>query len=358
MIDTEQLDQSRDIQRRTGRNFHVATRLFPERVRHATYVLYGFFRVADDVVDDAEAPPPAEQRAELARIRAEALGERSPTDPVLAAFSDLRTQYDIDEREVEEFLAAMERDVETARYRTFAELERYLRGSAVAVAYMMLDVMGAVPERARPHARALGEAFQLTNFLRDVREDVLEYGRVYLPEATLTRHGASVADVEALRFSPAFADAMREELRRAEKRYWTGVEGIQCLPADCRFPVLLAAVLYADHHRLIRAQEYDVLSNRPTLSTRRRLSLAARTWWHWRRTDDPVAAFAAASSLGDDARDVASAGAGESARDDLRSVADGSGLRAENRSGLDRVTSPVRRALGALSARVPSFLPK
>jgi phytoene synthase len=340
MIEPEQLDQSKAIQRRTGRNFHVATLLFPERIRHATYVLYGFFRIADDVVDDAEAPPPAEQRAELARIRAEALGERPPTNPVLAAFSELRERHDIDEREIAEFVAAMERDVEAERYETPADLDGYLRGSAVAVAYMMLDVMGSeIPEAARPHAKALGEAFQLTNFLRDVREDVLEYDRVYLPQSTLARHGVPLSDVEQLRFSEAFARVMRDELRRAEERYWRGVEGIEYLPADCRFPVLLAAVLYADHHRLVRAQGYDVLSNRPTLTTRRRLALVARTWWAWRRTGDPVAAFAAASTLGDD-------GARAGAADDAGEKRPG---------GLRRVTSPAKRAAGALYARVPSF---
>jgi phytoene synthase len=329
MLEREQLDQSKTIQRRTGRNFHVATRLFPERIRHATYVLYGFFRIADDVVDDPDAPPAPEQRAELARIRAEALGERSPTNPVLAAFADLRERHDIPEREIEEFLSAMERDVAAEDYDTYGDLEGYLRGSAVAVAYMMVDIVEPEsPARARPHARALGEAFQLTNFLRDVREDVLEYDRVYLPRETLQRHGVSTDQVRRLEFSEGFAAAMRAELRRTEARYRTGVAGIEHLPEDCQFPVLLAAVIYADHHRLIREQGYDVLSHRPTLSNRRRLALLARTWWHWRRTRDPVEAFAATDPFGEEA---------------------GSGIPP---TGLRRATDPVKRAVAALRSRL------
>jgi phytoene synthase len=148
---------------------------------------------------------------------------------------------------------------------------------------------------ARPHATALGEAFQLTNFLRDVREDVVDFDRIYVPRATLRAHGVDEADVEALRSTPAFADAVEAELARTERLYDRGVAGIDLLPADCRFAVLLSAVLYADHHRLIRERGCDVVSATPSLSMRRRLRLVARTWRHWRGTRDAREAFYAAS---------------------------------------------------------------
>lgn len=90
---------------------------------------------------------------------------------------------------------------------------------------------------------------------------------------------------------------MRAELERTERLYRDGVNGIAFLPEECRFGVLLAAVLYADHHRLIREQGYDVLANRPSLSACRRIALFARTWWHWRRTGDPRATFDAVDVL-------------------------------------------------------------
>jgi len=88
MVDDDQIARSKSIQQQTGKTFHLATRLLPERVREATYVLYAFFRVADEVVDDADGVAPDEQRAELEAIRAAALGERATDDPVLAAFSN------------------------------------------------------------------------------------------------------------------------------------------------------------------------------------------------------------------------------------------------------------------------------
>jgi phytoene synthase len=292
MISSDQIRRSKAVQRHTGRTFHVATRLLPERVRYPTYVLYAFFRTADEVVDDDDPGPPAERRRELERIRAAALGEREADDPVLAAVSDLRERHDIPHEEIDTFVDSMLMDIETDRYRTHEELSTYLRGSSAAVGHMMTEVMDPPrKEAARPHAAALGEAFQLTNFLRDVREDVRDYDRIYLPERVLEAHGSSHADVESLTPTEGFRAAIRDELRRTERRYHHGVAGIRYLPAGCQLPVLVAAVLYVDQHRLIRELNYDVLSTRPTLTMRRRLSLAARTWLRWRFSDDPLATF-------------------------------------------------------------------
>jgi phytoene synthase len=264
----------------------------PDRVRYPTYVLYAFFRIADEVVDGEDTCPPADQRRELERILAAAPGAREADDPAIAAFADLRETHDIPREEVDAFLDSMLMDVDESRYRTHDELSTYLRGSSAAVGHMMLEVMDP-PEKgtARPHAAALGEAFQLTNFIRDVREDVRDYDRIYLPERTLAKHGSSHAEVESLTASDGFTAAVRDELRRTERLYHYGVDGIRYLPADCRLPVLAAAVMYADQHRLVRERNCDVLSTRPTLTMRRRLWLAGRTWLRWQFDDDPLAVF-------------------------------------------------------------------
>ena len=294
----EHIDAGKEIQKRTGKTFYLATKFLPQRVRHATHVLYGFFRIADEIVDDAAGVPPEKQAAQIEDLRAKALGEVEPDDPVLVAFNELRERYDISETEVEEFLEAMATDIHTSRYESYEDLEAYMRGSAAAVGVMMTAIMEPDdPETALPHAIKLGEAFQMTNFLRDVREDVLERDRIYIPQETLRAHGVPDEQIEDLEMSDSFAAAMAEELRRTERLYREGVAGIRYLPEDCQLPVLLAAVLYAEHHRLIRAQEYDVLSEEPSLSTARKLWCLVRTRWHWHWNRDPEAVFHRVSAI-------------------------------------------------------------
>jgi len=243
-VNESQLDRGKAIHKETGQTFYYATRLLPERIRQPTYVLYGFFRIADEVVD------------------------------------------------VDEFVDAMLADIDTDRYETYGDLEGYMRGSAAAVGHMMTALMDPEDrEAASPHAGALGEAFQLTNFIRDVREDIRDLDRVYLPRETLETYDVTVDQLRAEECTPGFRQAVQTELRRAEQLYRKGVAGIESLPEDCQFAVLLAATLYAEHHRLVRRQDFDVLSTRPSLSTPRKVAVVARTWWNWRRFGDPVTVF-------------------------------------------------------------------
>ena len=307
MPESDQIDTSKQIHKRTGRTFYVATKLLPERVRTATYVLYAFFRVADEVVDRTDDPNPEAQRRRLESMRAAALGESAETDDlpederaVLDAFRSLADEKGISDREVDVFVDAMIQDIETTRYEAFEDLAEYMRGSSVAVANMMMAAMemsDADREEAQSHAAALAEAFQLTNFLRDVREDIHDYGRVYIPRETLERYGVSETDLAEATVTDGFVSAMRHELQRTERLYREGVAGIRMLPEDCQFGVLLAAVFYAEHHRLIRTRDYDVLSETPELGRLRRGYLLVRTWIHWRRHRDPEATFYAVSAI-------------------------------------------------------------
>ena len=292
MVNDEQVARSRRIQQRTGRTFHFATRLLPDRVRDPTYVLYAFFRVADEVVDAEETAPPPRQREELAHLRDAALGREPTDDPVVSAFSEMREEFDIAAADVETFVDAMESDIDTDRYPTYADLEAYMDGSAAAVGRMMTAVMDpADSEAALPHATALGKAFQLSNFLRDVGEDIVEHDRIYLPVETLSEHDVTEEQLLNFEFDAGVADAVRHELRRAESLYKKGVAGIEYLPRDCQFAVLLAAVLYAEHHALVRERGYDTLTATPELGTLRKVRLLVRTRWAWFRSKDPVAVF-------------------------------------------------------------------
>ena len=297
MVDDSQLAESKSIHKTTGKTFWYATRVLPTRVREATYVLYAFFRVADEVVDDAGDASPADQRAELEEIREAALGGDSD-DPVLTAFSEMREAYGIPDEEIDTFIDAMIADIDKNRYQTFEEVRGYMRGSAAAVGVMMSYVMEPDDvSLALPHARKLGEAFQMTNFLRDVGEDIDDLDRVYLPIDTLERFGSGVEDIRNKEATPEFRKAMETELHRTERLYAEGIKGIAYLPRDCQFAILVSAILYAEHHRLIRERDYDTLTATPSISKRRKVSLLARARWHWIWNKDPEAVFAKVSSV-------------------------------------------------------------
>jgi phytoene synthase len=298
MVDSTQLAQSKSIHRQTGKTFYYATRLLPERVRHPTYVLYAFFRVADEVVDNPNGRTATEQKDRLEEIRDAALGKKPTDDPVLAAFSDIREEYGIPDQEIDVFIDAMLTDIETSRYENYKELESYMRGSAAAVGVMMTIIMETDdPESTIPKARRLGEAFQLTNFIRDVGEDITDRDRIYLPQTTLDDCNAESEDIEALRFTDELSEAIEIELQRAERLYQEGVSGIKYLPQDCQLPVLTAAVLYADHHRLIRDRHNDTVTSTPSLGTVRKLALVAKTRWYWLWNKDPETVFAKVSEI-------------------------------------------------------------
>jgi phytoene synthase len=271
--------------------------LLPERARRDTHILYAFFRSADEIVDGDTTPSAADQRDRLDRMRRVARGDRAG-EGIPAAFADVRRDNGIPPADVDRFIEAMQTDVDQEPFETFAELRTYMEGSAAAVGRMMARVLGA-PDDAEVlrRASALGEAFQLTNFVRDVREDHRQLDRVYLPLQTLRKFGVARGDLEADQASRALRAAVGYELDRALGFYREGVTGIQHLPADCRFPVTLAAILYADHHRLMHEQGLDVLAQRPTLSRRRKLWLAAKARGLRPLSDGPVDLFERASAV-------------------------------------------------------------
>jgi phytoene synthase len=286
------IERAREVHRRTGATFHAATRVLPREVREATYVLYAFFRDADEIVDGAQTATSREQVAELDRLREAATGRQPASDPLLEAVDELRREHGIPESDVDAFVDAMQADVDPDGYATYEELRSYMEGSAAAVGRMMARVMGADPiDAALEPASTLGVAFQMTNFVRDVREDYHDLGRVYLPEATLDRFGVVEADLDSDEASAGLRAAVRHELARTEELYLRGVDGIELLPEGCRFPVTLAAVLYHDHHRVIAEQGFDVLASRPSLTRRRKWWLAAKARAVWVVDADPASVF-------------------------------------------------------------------
>ncbi len=174
-----------------GRTYFLATRLLTPSQRPAVHALYGFARYADDILDDLNSDAGAAERAARLELLASRFAKGdADSEPVLPAVLDTARTYRIPVSLFDEFLTSMRMDLTVTDYPDRPALNRYMRGSAEVIGLQMLPILGTVgPLRdAEPCAEALGRAFQLTNFLRDINED-LDRNRVYLPADELAAFG-------------------------------------------------------------------------------------------------------------------------------------------------------------------------
>lgn len=272
----EDWEACRSLHRRFGTTYYFSTRLFPARIRPRVHALYGFVRVPDEWVDHP-TPLRADAAGQLAAYRRETIeGFRGtpPTQPVLRAFLDVARECGMTPTEPLLFLDAMESDLNVTRYPTYSDLERYMRGSASAVGLMLCDIMGVSrTAKITEGAMALGEAMQLTNFLRDVGED-LDRGRIYMPLEDMDRFGVTEEDMINRRLSPEFISLIEFEIRRARKLYAVADEAIPDLPKAMQRPVRLSRLLYSRILDRIEQGGYDVFHRRARTTPSEKLGVA------------------------------------------------------------------------------------
>ncbi|MGY1671893.1 phytoene/squalene synthase family protein [Geodermatophilus sp. SYSU D00710] len=261
-----------------GKSYHLATRLLTADRRPAIHALYAAARTADDLVDHPGADPEADladwSRALLAELEA-----GWSDDPVRLATVHTYRRYAIPVEHLVDFLAAMTSDLTVTGYADIAALDRYMWGSAAVIGLQVLPVLGTAPgvtrEEAAPHAIALGEAFQLTNFLRDVAEDA-DRGRVYLPADVMAAHGVTREQLEGKRYDARFRALMQEMVAIVRRRYDDAAPGTPMLAPESRDCVRAATALYGGILTEIERADYRVLDRRVTVSKPRRLGVFAR----------------------------------------------------------------------------------
>ena len=227
-------ERCRRLHARHGRTYYLATRLLPGWKRRHVHALYGFTRYADELVDDRgsgldRAGRAAALRGFGDRFFAGLAGAPVTEDPVLPAVVHTVRAFALDPGDFERFLAAMAADLHVDGYGTYQELCGYMEGSAAAIGTMLTPILESTDlAAARTYARQLGLAFQLTNFLRDITED-LARGRVYLPSEDLARFGVTRADLAAPRASPAVQALVAFEIARARAHDRAAAPGIGLL---------------------------------------------------------------------------------------------------------------------------------
>ncbi len=256
-----------------GKSYYLATLLLEPAKRPHVHALYGFARYADEIVDNGDPATMTETLAAFSDRFGKDLAEGSSEDPVIAAVLHTKAQFDIPTPYFAAFLDSMAMDLRITRYRTFADLQRYMYGSAAVIGLEMLPVLGYLHDEAIPCARALGEAFQLSNFIRDVAEDHAR-GRVYLPEEDLAAHGVTREDLGRPRASRGVKELVRFEVARTRRIYAAADPGIGLLAPTSRDCIRAAVVLYSGILDQAEKVDFDVLHARVVVPRRRRVAVA------------------------------------------------------------------------------------
>ena len=213
-------DACAEVLRRSGSNFALPIRLLPEAKRRGTTALYAFCRRADDIVDDGTNP--VEARHALDTFDTElsaAIAGGTSADPVIRAVVDTVRRFAVPADYLHDIIDGCRMDLDRSSYETFPELEEYCRRVASAVGLAAIHIWGfRSPREALPAAHACGLAFQLTNILRDIPED-LARGRIYLPEEDFRASGCSPADLRSGRIGPGFEQLASMNVARAADCY-------------------------------------------------------------------------------------------------------------------------------------------
>jgi phytoene synthase len=277
MIKKEDVLYCKNINRKFGKSYFFATQFFPKNLREATYVLYAFYRLPDEIVDNQKTNPGKELEEYINEWKEIVKGKESKNQ-VLRATLEVHKKYNIPFEYSIDFLEAMKQDLTKSRYENFDELKEYIYGSATCVGYMMSYVIGFEKENQKDvlkYAEYLGIAMQMTNFLRDIKEDFEMRNRIYLPQNDMNDFGITEKDVKEEQISEDFMKFQIERCRNFYKEAEKKV--IPLLNKRGRFAVLMASKLYSEILREIEKQNYNIFKGRAKVSFFRKMVIMLKT---------------------------------------------------------------------------------
>jgi 15-cis-phytoene synthase len=262
-----------------ARSFYFASRFLPRPKKRAIFALYAYCRYADNLVDNRGSRAAALVRADLAAlgalVRAMHRGE-PPRDERWLALADTLRRYDVPLAPLLDLLDGVALDLEPVEIPDFRTLHLYCRLVAGGVGLMLGPILGAEPDRFREPGIGLGVAMQLTNVLRDVRED-LDGGRLYLPADELRAFGLSRELLARRRMTPEFRRFMKFQVARARSFFDSADPVVALFPTDgSRLTVRLLQRTYAGILDEIERLDYDVFRTRAYVPTSRKLMILGR----------------------------------------------------------------------------------
>ncbi|MYC39253.1 MAG: presqualene diphosphate synthase HpnD [Chloroflexi bacterium] len=268
----------RNITRREAKNFYYAVVTLPPDKRKAVYAAYAFCRQCDDSVDEAASPEAKLSALTDLQVNLALAYEGRPATPVFLALADTADRYDIPQEYFSEIIRGVESDLVKTRYQDFDELREYCYRVASVVGLVCLQIFEYRDPAARDYAVDLGLAMQLTNIVRDVRED-WSMGRVYLPQDEMARFGYTEEQLGAGIHNDAFVELLRFQGQRARSYFRSGFRLLPYLSRRSRACPAALGAIYSRVLDRIEASGYDVLGEqRIALSGSEKARIAARAW--------------------------------------------------------------------------------
>jgi len=270
-------DHCREITRRSAGNFYYAFLALPPEKRKGIYAIYAFCRQCDDYSDE-KLPP--QEKARLLREHRQELTqayEAAPQGPVFTALWDTAQKYNIPREYFDEVISGVEMDLEIAGYQTFDDLRQYCYRVASVVGLICIEIFGYQDSNAREHAVDLGIAMQLTNILRDLKEDS-HRNRIYLPQDELDRFGYSKEELNEGLLNESYTKLMEFQVERAREYFDRGRRLLPLLTFRSRLCPAVLRGIYSELLNRIEARDYDVFNGRIGLTTSEKVTLTGRIW--------------------------------------------------------------------------------
>lgn len=264
----------------SGSSFYYSFLILPPDKRDAITALYAFCREVDDIVDSHNEDHI--KRIKLAWWRDEIGGlyRGTPQHPISRALAHHLERFSLTEEYFQEILDGMLMDLDIRRYASFRELSLYCYRVASVVGILSAEIFGYQDRQTLKYAHDLGIAFQLTNIIRDVYEDI-QRDRLYLPQDELQQFGVKVEDLRQQRHTPAFAQLMQHQIERAETYYERAMQALPEVDRYAQRAGLIMAEIYRSLLQKIIADDRQVLTQRITLTPLRKLWIA----WQTRRSE-------------------------------------------------------------------------
>lgn len=270
----------RDIARKRAKNFYYSFLLLDKQQRASMCAIYAFMRECDDLSDDPTATDKAQVQRAIDDWRLQtdhALSGEFGGNPIWPAFYDTVVRYKIPHRFFHEMIEGITSDLQPRQMRTFDELYRYCYQVASVVGLTIVHIFGFESQRALLLAEKCGIAFQLTNILRDVREDA-ELGRVYLPQEDLQRFGVTVQQLQSGTEDSGFRELMRYEAARADTFYRESEPLAALISKRSRSSLWALREIYTSLLRHLEAADFNVLSRRINVPTSRKIGIVLRAF--------------------------------------------------------------------------------